>query len=430
LRLRRRTVVPILLAAVCLLAAAGRAPRTADPIVLLVSMDGWRWDYFDRAATPTLHALAARGVRSEGLIPPFPSKTYPSHYTIVTGLYPAHHGIISNNMWDDTIGERFTMQAPTSKDPRWWGGEPIWATAVKQGRRAASMFWPGADVEIGGVRPTEWKPYDDYFPNDDRVKQVLVWLALPEERRPSFVTLYFSDVDTAAHAYGPDAPETLAAATKLDGLLGAVVRGIEAQGLADRTTVIVVSDHGLSQQALDRKIFLDDYVDPATVNVVDWSPVLHVAPKTGTVDALYAALHGRHPHLTVYRREEIPGYLHYAGNPRIQPIIALADDGWAITTHARFEQNKDQPNQKGGEHGYDGRYQSMHGLFVAAGPSLRHGVVVPEFESVHLYDLMCRILRLKPAWNDGDPQVTELFMGSTGSTGSAGSAGSAGSKGW
>ena len=140
--------------------------RPPGTILVLVSVDGWRWDYFDRASTPTLHALAARGVRAEGLIPSFPSKTYPNHYTIVTGLYPAHHGIVSNNMWDDAIGERFTMSAPTSKDTRWWGGEPLWATAVKQGQRAASMFWPGSEVEIGGVRPTAWKPFDDDFPND------------------------------------------------------------------------------------------------------------------------------------------------------------------------------------------------------------------------------------------------------------------------
>jgi predicted AlkP superfamily pyrophosphatase or phosphodiesterase len=440
LQARRRTFLSILLVVACTLAGFGQISRPPGPILVLVSVDGWRWDYFDRASTPALHALAARGVRAEGLIPAFPSKTYPNHYTIVTGLYPAHHGIVSNNMWDDAIGERFTMSAPSAKDTRWWGGEPLWATAVKQGQRAASMFWPGSDVEIGGVRPTEWRPFDDNFPNDARVKQVLDWLALPEGRRPSFITLYFSDVDTAGHAYGPDGRETLEAATRMDTLLGTLVAGIEASNVASRVNLLVVSDHGMSQQALDRKIFLDDYVDLAAVNVVDWNPVLHIAPKTGTVDELYTALHDRHPALTVYRREEIPAYLHYAGSPRIQPIIALAADGWTITTHVRFEQMKGHPSQTGGEHGYDGRYRSMHGLFVAAGPQFRRGVVVPAFENVHLYELMCRILGLKPAKNDGDPEVTREFLsgpsGSSGSrvlgfvgfSGSSGSPGSSGSR--
>ena len=328
----------------------------------------------------------------------------------MTGLYPAHHGIVSNNMWDDAIGDRFTMSAPTSKDPRWWGGEPLWVTAVKQGQRATSMFWPGSEVEIGGVRPTEWKTFDDDFPNELRVKQVLDWLALPEAKRPSFITLYFSDVDTAGHTYGPDGRGTLEAASRIDALLGTLAAGIGASGVADRTNLMVVSDHGMSQQALDRKIFLDDYVDLDTVNVVDWNPVLWIAPKTGTVDALYAALRDKHPALTVYRREDIPAYLHFSGNARIQPIIALAEDGWAITTHARFEQYKDHPSLTGGEHGYDGRYRSMHGLFIAAGPQFRRGMVVPAFESVHVYELMCRILGLKPAKNDGDPEVTKGFL--------------------
>ena len=401
----RRAFLAAAIAILSTLAAAGQTPRTPAPILVLVSFDGWRWDYFDRASTPNLHALAARGVRAEGLIPSFPSKTFPNHYTIVTGLYPEHHGIISNNMWDDAIGQKFSMSADTAKDPRWWGGEPLWVTAIKQGRRASSMFWPGAEVEIGGVRPTEAKPYSDDFPNADRVQQVLAWLALPEGRRPSFITLYFSDVDTAGHDAGPNGAETLAAASRLDGLLGMLVAGIDRQGLTPRTSIVVVSDHGMSQTAEDRKIYLDDYVDMAAVNVVDWSPVLHIAPKTGTADALYAKLRDKHPALTVYRRAEIPAYLHFAGNPRIQPIIALAADGWAITTHTR-----DDSHPNGGEHGYDGRYMSMHGLFVAAGPDVRPGMVVPEFENIHIYELMCRMLGLKPAKNDGDPAVTRGFL--------------------
>ncbi len=400
-----RVWLACVLAAACVVAAAGQGGRTPSPILVLISFDGWRWDYFDRAPTPNLHALAARGVRSEGLIPSFPSKTFPNHYTIVTGLYPAHHGIISNNMWDDAIGEKFGMSAPTAKDPRWWGGEPLWVTAIKQGRKASSMFWPGSEVAIGGVRPTEYAPYDDGFPNAERVKKVLSWLALPEAQRPSFITLYFSDADNAEHETGPGSPESLAAVASLDATLGDLVAGIEQLGLTARTDVMVVSDHGMSQLSPDRRIYLDDYVDMATVNVVDWSPVLHIAPKTGTVDALYAKLRDKHPALTVYKREDLPAYLHYSGNPRIQPIIALASDGWIITSHTRTESHVN-----GGEHGYDPRYLSMHALFVAAGPGLRQGMVVPEFENVHLYDLMCALLGLTPAKNDGDREMTRQML--------------------
>ena len=379
------------------------------PILILISFDGWRWDYIDRADVPNMKALAERGIRSQGLRPSFPSKTFPNHYTLVTGLYPDHHGIISNNMWDDVIGQRFTMSAETAKDARWWQGEPLWATAIKQGRRASSMFWPGSEVAIGGVRPTDWKPFDDGLPSADRVAQVLTWLALPETERPSFITLYFSTVDTAGHTFGPDAWETLDAAEGLDEQLGTLVAGIERLGLTARTTIIATADHGMSQQSVNRKIFIDDYIDPATVDVIDWSPVLQIRPLKGTVDELYRALRGKHPSLTVYRKEELPADLHYGSNPRIAPIVALADDGWGITTHARFEPRKGERSQSGGEHGYDPRHRSMHALFVAAGPGLRVGVTVPGFDNIHVYDFMCRVLGLTPAKNDGDPAATKAF---------------------
>lgn len=385
----------------------------AKPILILVSLDGWRWDYLQRLKAPHLRALAARGVLAQGLIPSFPSKTYPNHFTIVTGLYPEHHGIIANNMVDAAISsEAFTMTAPISKDPRWWGGEPIWATAISQGRRASSMFWPGSDVPIGGVRPTDWLPYDDNKPNGDRVKQVLSWLALPEADRPSFVTLYFSDVDNAGHTYGPDARETVAAAEGLDAYIGRLVAGLQKLDVLAQTTIIVVSDHGMSQQAVERKIFVDDYLDLKTVDVSDWSPVLQLRPKDGvSVDEVYRSLHGKHPSLAVYRREDVPQELHYSSHSRIAPIIAVAAEGWQVTTRQRFN---DQPSRRaGGDHGYDPRVMQMHGLFVAAGPTLRQGLVVPRFQNVHIYELMCRVLGLRPAKNDGDPAVTAGWMRSS-----------------
>ena len=145
--------------AVTLGAIAGSAQTGAAPIVILISFDGWRWDYIDRAEVPHLRALASRGVRAEGLIPSFPSKTFPNHYTLVTGLYPERHGIVSNVIVEPGFPERFTMASKTAKTARWWGGEPLWNTATLQGRRSASMFWPGSEAPINGRRPTYWRPY-------------------------------------------------------------------------------------------------------------------------------------------------------------------------------------------------------------------------------------------------------------------------------
>jgi predicted AlkP superfamily pyrophosphatase or phosphodiesterase len=405
-RLRRR----LLLVALLLCTLTGGAQKSGAPIVVLVSFDGWRWDYLVRTQAPNLQALALRGVRAEALVPVFPTKTFPNHYTIVTGLYPENHGIVSNVIADLDFPARFTMSAPTARDSRWWGGEPIWVTAIRQKQRSAAMFWPGSEAPIGGVRPTYWRPFDDSVSNAARVTQVLQWLALPEATRPSFITLYFSEVDHAGHRHGPDSPLVFEAARHVDDSLGQLVSGIRKLNLLDRTTFVIVSDHGMSQVAKDRVIFLDDYLNLSTVDVVERSPNLGLLPRSTTVEHIYRALKDKHPALAVYQRGEIPSHLHYRKNNRIPPIVGLADDGWTITTHMRHLVDLAAGLSDGGAHGYDPSHRSMHGLFVAAGPRVREGMVVPAFESVHVYNFLCELLELIPAENDGDPAVTRKFL--------------------
>src|SRR6478736_6773963 len=276
------------------LVLAGCQPRVLPPeraIVILISIDGFRADYLDRLQPPNLMKLAAAGVRAEGLISQFPSKTFPNHYTIVTGLTLAHHGIISNNMRAKDIPGEFEMSnRETIADPRWWGGEPIWNTAERQGRKAASMFWPGSETKIGGRQATYWVPFDNDMPHADRVKHVLDWLKLPEKDRPSFLTLYYSDVDEAGHSRGPDSQDVRDAVLKVDRSIGELVAGVQKLGLADRVHYVVVSDHGMAALSPDRMIVLDDYINVDSVDVVDWAPILALSPKDGNVDKLYAAL--------------------------------------------------------------------------------------------------------------------------------------------
>lgn len=398
---------------VLLVIAAGCLGPAARPIVILVSLDGWRHDYLERADAPTLRALAADGVRSEGLIPSFPSKTFPNHYTIVTGLYPEHHGIVANTMEDPSIGpDRFTMSSATAKDSRWWGGEPLWVTAEKHGQRSASMFWPGSEVEIGGVRPSHWTPYQDDFPHRDRVNQVLDWLRLPDAERPTFITLYFSLVDTIGHRQGPDSQAVLDACAELDIEIAALVEGVRALGLADRVNYVLVSDHGMSQLSLDRVVVLDDYLDMSQVRTIDGSPIIGLSPRPGatmSLDDIYLALKDKHPSLDVYRRDETPAHLHYRDNPRIPPILTLAADGWTIASRTQVLGWADD-RVMGGAHGYDTNLKSMQGLFIASGPQFRRGAVVPPLENIHLYEMMARVLGLTPAPNDGSRAATEGFF--------------------
>jgi predicted AlkP superfamily pyrophosphatase or phosphodiesterase len=410
----RRLAIVVALALVVAAPSAQRTPAP-QPILILVSFDGWRWDYIDRAPVPNLTALAARGVRAKELIPSFPTLTFPNHYTIVTGLYPGHHGIVSNTIWTPALG-RFAMSSPVVREAVWWGGEPIWVTAIRQNRRAMDMFWPGSEAPIKGTRPDRWWPFDGSVPNAERVTRVLDWLALPEGERPSVVTLYFQEVDHVGHLNGPDSREVLEAAAHLDAALGQLMAGITRLGLDGRTNMVVISDHGMTKHTDDMLIFLDDAIDPKSANVISTGEFVQVAPQTErpgglrSVDALYRALHGRLPHLTIYKREEIPARYHYRDHPHTAPIVGVPDEGWIVTTREEEARRKPDAEARRGAHGYDPALRAMHGLFVAAGPAVREGLLVEPFENIHIYDFLCAILKITPATNDGNARVTRGFL--------------------
>ncbi len=378
--------------------------------IVLVSLDGFRADYLGRESSTHLRRLASSGVSARWLVPVFPTVTFPNHYSIVTGLYPEHHGIVSNIMWDSLIGRRFAPGDTTAvRDPRWWGGEPIWATAVRQGRRSATFFWPGSEAPIGGVLPTYSTRFDPAVPNSSRVRQVLDWLSLPPAEAPALVTLYFGDVDKAGHAYGPEASQTDSAIARVDSAIGALVSGLEERGLLGRVNLIVVSDHGMAEVSRDRQIYLDDYVDMSTLEVIDWRAMVTIRPRPGYEEEVYRRLHGKHPKLTVYRKEEVPERYHFRAHQRIPAIIALAEEGWSVTTRGAASLTSERFPR--GLHGYAPETVSMRALFVASGPAFRKGVVVEPFQSIHLYELMAHILALHPARNDGVLDSVRALLG-------------------
>jgi predicted AlkP superfamily pyrophosphatase or phosphodiesterase len=407
------TLVVLLVLSLGVGRAQQRSAEDFKPTVILISLDGFRWDYPARYRPANLQRLIARGVRAERLIPSYPSKTFPNHYTIVTGLYPGHHGVVGNTMKDPATGRWFSMSDRTEvQDSLWWGGEPIWVGAQRAGQATAAMFWPGSEAPIKGVRPTFWLPFDDRVPGNSRVDRVLGWLDLPSATRPTFLTLYFSEVDTAGHNSGPDSSAVRTAVARVDGYLGRLVRGLERRNLLDRVNLVVVSDHGMAEVSTGRVVVLDDYISLGDIEIVELNPTLSIIPRPGREEAVHAALAKAHPRLHVYRRAESPPDWHYRDHPRIPPIVGVVDEGWQVlrrsTLAADLARKLVGPR---GAHGYDPKASpAMGGLFVAAGPAFRSNATVPPFENVHIYHALTQVLGVPPAPNDGDATVAQSLL--------------------
>jgi predicted AlkP superfamily pyrophosphatase or phosphodiesterase len=328
----------------------------------------------------------------------FPTKTFPNHYSIVTGLWAEHHGIVGNTMEDPVLGRFVISDSVAVTTSGWWGGEPIWVTAEKQGRRAAAMFWPGSEAEIGGVRPSWYEKYDDRRSHAARINKVLEWLSLPRDSAPSIVTTYFSVVDNAGHRHGPDAPETRAAIVRADSAVTAIWRGIQSSPNGASTSMIVVADHGMAQTSASRRIILDEWLEAGTYHVVDLNPVALIAPAAGKADEVFAKL-SKAPHLAVYRKSQIPARWHFRDHERIPEILAVAEEGWVIGTRDLVRRIPTYGD--GGTHGYDNALPSMQSVFFAAGPAFAQGKEITRVRNVDIYALMAHVLGLRPARNDG-----------------------------
>jgi predicted AlkP superfamily pyrophosphatase or phosphodiesterase len=399
-----------LLALLALLLAAPLSAQPGDapaepPVTILISIDGFRPDYLDRGITPNLAALRADGLFAP-MRPSFPTKTFPNHYTIVTGLRPDRHGITGNAMIDPARpGEMFTLGDPMqSLDAFWWDeAEPIWVTAERAGIRTASMFWPGSEVAIHEVRPQDWMRFDQHVSNVQRVNVVLDWMRRPAEIRPLFVTLYFDTVDTAGHRYGVAAPETDAAIAEIDTRIGELVDGLAALGRT--ANIVIVSDHGMEDVDAARVIQLDDFIDAASYILVESGPYAAIEPVTGTDDRVADALLVPHDHMDCRRRENLPAPLEFGANPRVAAIVCIAEPGWVII------QGEPRWPVEGAAHGWDNTDPQMRATFLATGPAFTGGGAPEEIDNIDVYPLLARLVGVAPLPNQGDPAVAAELLG-------------------
>ena len=398
-----------MLAVICFVLLS-EANCRSDDTVILVSFDGFRWDYLYQGFTPALEKIASRGVRVKQLKNVFPTKTFPNHYSLVTGLFPESHGIVANSMYDPKLEEHFSISDPIqSINPKWWNeAEPIWVTLRKRGMVTAALNFPGSDVEIRGVRPNYYNKYNMSIPFQSRVDTAISWLTAEEYDRPSFIALYFEEPDATGHNFGPDGRETMHAVQRVDKIAKYLMEQLHKANLADSVNVLFTSDHGMLGQSKHREIYLDEYVKPSLYQLIDYSPLAAILPSENMEREVYQSLHNAHPNLKVMHRETVPARLHYRHNRRIQPILALADPGWAI--YRNPEEAGKYRKSSHGAHGYDNDTPEMHPYFVATGPAFRRKFVMPRMSSLDVYSLMFHLLDEEPLQSNGTMRVAKNLL--------------------
>jgi len=394
------------------------APRsgTRATSVLLISLDAFRADYFERGLTPRLAQLAREGVRAEWMTSTYPSLTFPSHYSIVTGLRPDRHGIVHNTMRDPALGSFSLSNRDAIGNGKWWGGEPVWVTAERAGLPTATFFWPGSEAAIQGVRPARWKPYDESIQVNARVDAVLDWLNEAPGTRPRLITLYVEALDDAGHSHGPDSDELRSALGEVDAALGRLLDGLAARSLLDVVDFVITSDHGLAPVPSGNTVAVEDMVDPKDAAVVTTGQSVGFNPVPGREHEAYARLIGAHERYDCWRKEDLPARWHYGKHPRVPAIVCQMHEGWDAGLRASLA--KRPAGVTRGSHGFDPALPSMRTVFIASGPSFRRGLVVPAIENVDVYPLLTSLLGLQPADHDGNPRALAPALRAAASTGS------------
>ena len=370
-----------------------------DRYVVVLSLDGFRTEYTQRANTPTLDSLERVGVTST-FRPCYPSVTFPNHYSMATGLHPDHHGLVNNFFYDRAADSVYRMG---NLDPQFYGGEPIWNTAERQGVRTASFYWVGSEVPLASGQPSIWKKFDKRVPYIDRADSVVSWLKLPERERPHLIMWYIEEPDGIGHSATPDSSATIEMIERLDGVLNHFFTEARKLDIFENIDFIVLSDHGMATYYPEKYVNLNDFLPRDSFDYVfDGVPTL-LYPKESYIDSAYAKLK-EVPNITVWKKGEIPDRFVYGKNPRVSELVVAPNIG----TYVQFR-SESRPRYAA-THGYDNFTPEMGAIFYAAGPSFKKNIKVPEMANVNLYLMIARLLNIEPAANDGEEAVVnQLF---------------------
>uniref|UniRef100_A0A8C1M4I9 SMB domain-containing protein n=1 Tax=Cyprinus carpio TaxID=7962 RepID=A0A8C1M4I9_CYPCA len=370
--------------------------------LLLVSLDGLRAEYLQswHTVVPVLDKIRRCGTSAPFMQAVFPSKTFPNHYSIATGLYAESHGLVDNNMYDPVFDASFSLSNSEKNNPRWYQGQPIWNTAMYQGLKAGTFFWPGSDVAINGSFPDIYMNYDGKVPYEERIFSVLRWLQLPEDRRPDFFTIYLEEPDSSGHSYGP----LILALQGVDRVIGQLMNGLKQLNLHQCVNIIIVADHGMEETSCERKEALQNFIGDVNHLYVSEGPFGRIRAKN-TTHTCKSNTHTQfrtslckwpEQQIKPYLKHHLPKRFHYASNRRIEDVSVLVNPRWLFERY---------PGSltfcSGGNHGYDNDIYSMQALFLSLGPKFHFQTEVEPFSNIELYNLMCDVLEINPYHNNG-----------------------------
>ena len=367
----------------------------SQPYVILISFDAFRWDYSNRNITPNIESLIKNGVKAQSLKPVFPSKTFPNHISIITGMYPEHHGIIFNDFYNTFTGSHYKLSDSVEvRNSHWYKGEAFWETAKHQGIISASYFWPASDINSEYRRPNYYHHYVHSLPYTQRVKGVIEWLKLPYNHRPHFISMYFELTDDVGHKYGPNSPQIDTAIASLDSTLGNLLSSLRDIKMMDSVNIILVSDHGLTNISGDRVVNIEEMLNEYDVDYSNSGPVMMIQPKQSDLEEVYSLLKKNENHYKVYKKKDIPGYYHFSENPFIYKLLVIADIGWSVIINKNLKWYK--PGSTGGNHGYDNNTLDMQGTFIASGPQFKKDYKTGTINCLDIYPLLCKIFSVFP----------------------------------
>ncbi|RYY21929.1 MAG: alkaline phosphatase family protein [Chitinophagaceae bacterium] len=373
---------------------AGRtnsASVITKPYLLIVSIDGFRHDYATRFNARNLLKFSEQGVRGAGIRPAFPSLTFPNHYTLATGMYPAHHGLVDNYFYDKAKKTGYAANRPnTIRDSSWYNGIPFWVLAEQSGMLAACFYWVGSEAAIRGVRPTYNYNYNTSITAPTRVDIVQNWLNLPDSTRPHLISMYFSEVDNAAHVYGADAPQVGKAVQYIDSIIGLLASAVAETGV--NVNFIVLSDHGMTTVDNENPMRLPAEIDTSKFIVPRGDALLQVyAKQHGDIMPLYRILRKTAVGYTPYLKRNLPRRWKYGGKNdrfnRVGDIVLVARAPKVFNTNYSVVDR--------GKHGFDPAMDDMLAGFFAWGPAFKKGITINRFENIHIYPLVAHLLDLQ-----------------------------------